>query len=163
MTALGFWKTAHILSAAILFGTGVGIAFFAWFGSRRALGSGDIAGLRLVLRMTVLADACLTAPAVVFQAASGLMLMMLLGWPLVSPWSIAAWLLFVFTGACWLPVVVMQVRLSREADRAPSTDALPDRFHRQFRIWCLLGWPAFAAVVLLYYLMVAKPLSVAAL
>ena len=35
-----FWKTAHILSATILFGTGIGIAFFCWFGYRAALRSG---------------------------------------------------------------------------------------------------------------------------
>jgi uncharacterized membrane protein len=161
VTAISFWKTAHILSAAILFGTGLGIAFFAWFGSRRALKIGDIAGLRLVLRLTVQADAWLTAPAVVFQAVSGVVLLKLLGWPLSSPWSVAAWSLFIFTGACWLPVVVMQARLSREADRASSIGALPARFHRMFRVWFILGWPAFTAVVLLFYLMVAKPLPIA--
>jgi uncharacterized membrane protein len=52
--ALAFWKTAHVLSAAILFGTGLGIAFFCWFGFLRALRTGDIAGLRLVLRLVLL-------------------------------------------------------------------------------------------------------------
>ena len=159
MTALGFWKTAHILSAAILFGGGLVIAFFAWFGSRRALLNGDIAGLRLVMRLTVLADAWLTFPAVLFQAASGLVLMHLYGWALLSPWSIAVWALFALIGACWLPVVWIQTRLSREADRASSTDALPAEFHRLFRIWFILGWPAFLTVILLFYLMVAKPLA----
>jgi uncharacterized membrane protein len=161
MSAITFWKTAHILSAAILFGTGLGIAFFCWFGSRRALRMGDIAGLRLLLRLTVRADAWFTAPAVAFQALSGLVLMDLLGWPLVSRWSLAVWALFLLTGACWLPVVVIQTRLSSEADRTTSVDALPARFHRMFRRWFLLAWPAFAAVMLLFYLMVAKPLAVA--
>lgn len=158
--ALAFWKTAHVLSAAILFGTGLGIAYFCWFGFRRALRTGDIAGLRLVLRLTVLADAWFTAPAVAFQAVSGLVLMQLHGWSLTSPWSVAAWLLFAATGACWLPVVVMQIRLSRDADRVTSIDALPARFHRWFRLWFVLGIPAFAAVVLLFYLMIAKPLAI---
>jgi uncharacterized membrane protein len=158
--ALALWKTAHVLSSAILFGTGLGIAFFCWFGFRRALRTRDIAGLRLVLRLTVVADAWFTAPAVVFQAASGLVLMNLLGWPLASPWSIAAWSLFGFTGACWLPVVAMQIWLSREADRVASVEALPARFHRWFRLWFLLGVPAFTAVVLLFYLMIAKPLPI---
>ena len=158
--ALALWKTAHVLSAAILFGTGLGIAFFCWIGFRRALRTADIAGLRLVLRLTVLADAWFTAPAVVFQAVSGLVLMSLLGWPQASPWSIAVWSLFIFTGACWLPVIVMQVWLSREADRVPSIAALPARFHRWFRLWFVLGIPAFTAVVVLFYLMVAKPLAI---
>ena len=161
VSALDFWKTAHILSAAILFGTGLGIAFFCWFGSRRALRIRDIAGLRLVLRLTVLADAWFTAPAVVFQALSGLVLMRLLGWPLVSPWSLAVWALFLLTGVCWLPVVVIQMRLSQEANRTTSVDALSGHFHRMFQNWFLLAWPAFTAVVLLFYLMVAKPLAVA--
>ncbi len=113
-----------------------------------------------MLRLTVLADAWFTAPAVVFQAASGLVLMILLGWPLASPWSIAVWSLFIFTGACWLPVIVMQVWLSREADRAPSIEALPARFHQWFRLWFVLGIPAFTAVVLLFYLMIAKPFAI---
>jgi uncharacterized membrane protein len=162
-SALAFWKTAHLLSAAILFGTGLGTAFFCWFGYRRALRLGAIAALRATLRLTVIADACFTAPAVVFQAVSGLMLMHLLGWPLVSAWSVAVWGLFVLVGACWLPVVVIQVRLSRESEQAASIAALPARFHHWFRWWFALGIPAFAAVVVIYYLMVAKPLAVAAL
>jgi uncharacterized membrane protein len=157
--ALAFWKT-HVLSAAILLGTGLGIAFFCWFGFLRALRSADIAGLRLVLRLTVLADAWFTAPAVVFQAISGLVLMQLHGWSLTSPWSVTTWLLFALTGACWLPVVVMQIRLSREADRVASIEALPAWFHRWFRLWFALGIPAFTAVVLLFYLMVAKPIAI---
>lgn len=158
--ALAFWKTAHVLSAAILFGTGLGIAFFCWFGFLRALRTADIAGLRLVLRLTVQADALFTAPAVVFQAVSGLVLMQLHGWSHTSPWSITTWSLFALTGACWLPVVVMQIRLSREADRVPSIEALPARFHRWFRLWFVLGIPAFASVVLLFYLMIAKPIAI---
>jgi len=158
--ALAFWKTAHVLSAAILFGTGLGIAFFCWFGYRSGLKSGNIAVLRSALRWTVLADAWFTAPAVVFQAVSGWVLMSLLGWPLASPWSIAVWSLFIITGACWLPVIVMQVWLSREADRVPSIEALPARFHRWFRMWFALGIPAFTAVVLLFYLMIAKPIAI---
>lgn len=158
---LAFWKTAHVLSAAILFGTGLGIAFFCWFSYRAALKSGELAVLRSALRWTVIADACLTAPAVVFQAISGLVLMNRMGWPLTGPWSIAVWGLYLFTGACWLPVVVIQVRLSREAALAASIPALSARFHRQFRIWFVLGIPAFAAVLLIFYLMVAKPLAIA--
>lgn len=158
--ALALWKTAHVLSAAILFGTGLGIAFFCWFGYRSALKTGKIAILRSALRWTVLADAWFTAPAVVFQVVSGLVLMGLLGWPLGSPWSNAVWSLFVFTGACWLPVVAMQFRLSREANRATSIEALPAWFHRLFRLWFALGIPAFTAIVLLFYLMIAKPLAV---
>jgi len=161
VTAFAFWKAAHILSAAIVFGTGLGIAFFCWFGYRNSLRSRDIGALRLALRLTVIADACFTAPAVVFQALSGVVLMSYLGWPLVSAWSIAVWMLFLLAGACWLPVLYIQGRLSRESKRAASIDALPAWFHAWFKRWFALGIPAFAAVIAIYWLMIAKPLAVA--
>jgi uncharacterized membrane protein len=157
-----FWKTAHVVSASVLFGTGLGIAFFCWFGYRSAMRTGDLGALRAALRLTVVADYCFTAPAVVFQAVSGLALMALLGWPWVSPWSIAVYGLFVLIGSCWLPVVWLQIRLSREAVRAHSIEALPAEFHLWFRWWFALGIPAFAGVIGIFYLMLVKPLSVAA-
>ena len=158
-SAWAFWKTVHILSATVLFGTGLGIAFFCWFGYRHALRAFDLGALRATLRLTVIADASLTAPAVVFQAVSGIMLMTLLGWPLLSPWSVAVWSLFVLTGACWLPVVWIQILLWREARDAASIDALSPAFHRRFRLWFALGMPAFAAVIAIFWLMVARPLA----
>jgi uncharacterized membrane protein len=158
--ALAFWKTAHILSAAVLFGTGLGIAFYCWFGYRHAMRAGDIGALRGTMRLTVVADAWLTAPAVVFQAVSGVVLMTLLGWPLLSAWSVTVWALFVFTGACWLPVVWIQILQWREARDAASVSALSDGFHRRFRVWFALGVGAFAAVIIIYWLMVAKPLAI---
>ena len=158
--AFWFWKTAHILSATILLGAGLAIAFFCWFGYRRAIKSAEIVSLRAILRLTVIADAWLTAPAVVIQAVSGIVLMNMLGWPMVSAWSIAAWGLFILVGLCWLPVVAIQIMLNREAGRASSVEALPVRFHRWFNLWFALGVPTFTAVVLLFYLMVAKPLPI---
>ncbi len=159
--AFALWKTAHVLSATILFGTGLGTAFFCWFGYRSARRSGDIGALRAVLRLTVVADAVFTTPAVVFQLISGIVLMRMLGWPYISAWSSATAFLFVLVGACWIPVVAIQRRLDRDARQATSLGALPAAFHRLFRLWFALGVPAFAAVVIIVYLMVAKPLSVA--
>ena len=159
--ALAFWKTAHILSAAVLFGTGLGIAFYCWFGYRHAMRAGDIGALRGTMRLTVVADAWLTAPAVVFQAVSGVVLMTLLGWHFLSAWSVAVWSLFVFTGVCGLPVVRIQILQGRDARDAASVSALSSAFHQRFRIWFALGVGAFAAVIAIYWLMVAKPLAVA--
>ena len=158
MNGLLLLKAAHVLSAAVIFGTGLGIAFFTWFGYRRAMRGGAVEALRSTLRLTVIADACLTAPAVAFQAASGAILMNAHGWPLSSAWSIAVWSLFVLAGACWLPVLVIQARLARAARQAPSVAALGPGFHRMFRWWLALGVIAFACVIAIYWLMVAKPL-----
>ena len=160
MSAHELWKTAHILSGAVIFGTGLGIAFFCWFGYRGAMRSGDIGALRSVLRLTVLADAWFTAVAVAFQAATGLRLMAFLGWSFTSAWSIAVWQLFAIAGAFWIPVVFIQMHLARTARRAPSTEWLPRSFHLWFRAWFALGVPTFLAVIAIYWLMVAKPLAV---
>lgn len=160
MSAHELWKTAHVVSGAVIFGTGLGIAFYCWFGYRGALRSRDIGALRSVLRLTVAADAWLTAVAVAFQAASGLRLMSGLGWPFDSAWSIAVWSLYAFAGACWIPVVFIQVRLARTAQDVPSIEWLPRSFHRWFRLWFALGVPAFLAVIAIFWLMVAKPLAV---
>jgi len=154
------WKTAHILSATILFGSGIGIAFFCWFGYRNAMKSGELVSLRAVLRLTVIADAWLTAPAVVLQAVSGIVLMKSLGWSMASAWSAAVWGLFILVGLCWLPVVWIQIVLKTEAARVSTVEALLPQFHRRFKWWFALGVPAFMAMVLLFYLMVAKPLPV---
>jgi uncharacterized membrane protein len=161
MNGLLWLKAAHVLSAAVIFGTGLGIAFFTWFGYRSAMRAGGLEALRSTLKLTVVADACLTAPAVVFQAVSGVALMQAQGWPHLSAWSLAVWSLFFLAGACWLPVLVIQARLARAARVAASTATLEPAFHRMFRWWFALGTVAFAAVIAIYWLMVAKPLSVA--
>lgn len=155
-----FWKFSHILSATILMGTGIGIAFFCWFGSRQAVARGELGALRIVLRFTVVADAVFTAPAALFQFVSGAMLIEHLGWSWQSPWTLSVLALFALAGACWLPVVWIQIQLSRLANAAPIIAQLPPEFLKLFRIWFLLGLPAFASVVSLIFMMVAKPMAV---
>lgn len=154
-------KTAHVLSAAVLFGTGLGIAFFAWFGYRRAMAIGEIEGVRTVLHLTVIADTWFTAPAVVIQLVSGIALTRMNGWPLTGPWALTSLGLFALVGLLWLPVVVMQIRMDRAAKRARAVAELGPGFHRRFTLWFVLGVPAFLLVLVLYYLMVAKPIAIA--
>jgi uncharacterized membrane protein len=160
MDAHVLWKLVHLLSAAVLFGTGVGIAFFAWFGYKRAMAIGEIDGLRAVLRLTVIGDTFFTAPAVVMQLASGVILVKLNHWSLASPWAATALGLFGVVGLLWLPVVVIQIRMSREANRAASIGELMPGFHRRYVAWFVLGVPAFLLVIGIFYLMIAKPLAV---
>ena len=61
-------------------------------------------------------------------------------------------------GACWLPVVWLQIQLSKMADAAlASGQPLPARYWRYARWWEGLGYPAFIAVLVVFYLMVNKP------
>jgi uncharacterized membrane protein len=147
-------KLLHVLSSTVLFGTGMGIAFFMWMAHR----TGAPAMIAHTARVVVIADAVFTATAVVVQPLTGFALMVLLGYPLREPWIAASLVLFVGVGACWLPVVWIQARLRRLAAGAAAAQApLPERYHRLFRLWFMLGWPAFAGVIAIFALMVAKP------
>ncbi|MGY0618220.1 DUF2269 family protein [Lysobacter sp. A378] len=147
-------KWVHILSSTLLFGTGFGIAFFMWVAHLR----GDARVIAETARTVVIADMCFTAPAVVVQLLSGLWLVDALGLPLSTLWVRAALLLFFVTGACWLPVLWLQ-KCARDLARQAVEDgvALPATYHRVMRWWFVLGWPAFIAVIAIFWLMVTKP------
>ena len=146
-------KLAHIVSAAVLFGTGVGIAYFML----TAHLSRNIEALRVVTRNVILADWIFTATAVVIQPLTGGALMLHAGWSPASDWFKWVVALYVATGACWLPVVALQYRMARCARMASSYAALGADYHRAFRLWALLGVPAFIMVLALYALMVFRP------
>jgi uncharacterized membrane protein len=154
MTLYTALKFVHVLSSTLLFGTGLGTAFFMWMSHR----SGNIAAIATAARITVLADWLFTMPAVIVQPVTGVLLMRMVGYPPTSSWLQAAIGLYLLAGACWLPVVFLQMRmrtLSAEALRAGAS--LPAQYHRCMRWWFTLGWPAFIAVVVTFWLMVAKP------
>ena len=147
-------KFVHIVSAMLLFGTGLGTAFFMWMSHR----SGDVAAIATAARITVRADWLFTTPAVIVQPLTGFALMRLGGWAWSTPWLQLALALYLVAGACWLPVVALQLRartLSAEALRRSA--ALPPEYHRCMRWWFALGWPAFIAVLAITWLMAAKP------
>ena len=147
-------KFIHIVSSAVLFGTGLGIAFFMWMAHR----TGDARAIAQTARTVVIADAVFTASAVVVQLATGLGLAAIAGFSLREPWLVAALALYVFVGACWLPVVWIQLRLRDLArDAAAAGTALPARYRRLFGIWFWLGWPAFVGVLVIFALMIWKP------
>ena len=147
-------KWVHILASTLLFGTGLGIAFFMWLAHLR----GDVRVIAATARTVVIADACFTAPAVVVQLGTGLWLTQLLGLPMDVFWVKTALVLFFVIGACWLPVLWLQVRARDLAARALADGTpLPPAYHRAMRMWFWLGWPAFISVIVIFWLMVMKP------
>ena len=147
-------RLIHILSAAVLFGTGLGIAFFMFVAVR----GGDVAHIAHTGRHVVLADAIFTAVAVIVQPVSGFWLAQIVGYPLMSNWLLCTYVLYGVTGAAWLPVVWIQMRLSKLAGLAEENGTKLDaEFHRLFRIWFWLGWPGFLSVFGIFILMVFRP------
>jgi uncharacterized membrane protein len=147
-------KWLHILSSTVLFGTGLGSAYYMFFTCLR----GDAAMVAHVARLVVIADWVFTATTIVVQPLTGLWLVHLAGIPLGSAWIVWSFVLYFVAGACWIPVVVIQIRMRRLAEEAAAqSKPLSAAFWRLFRWWTALGVPAFIALVVVFYLMVAKP------
>ena len=147
-------KWIHILSSTVLFGTGIGIAFFLFMAHL----SRDVASIAAVARIVVIADWLFTTPAVIIQPLSGWWLMTEAGFPITQRWLWISIALYLLAGVCWLPVVWIQLRLRKMAQTAQQThQVLPARYWRLAAIWTILGLPAFSALLMVFYLMIAKP------
>lgn len=147
-------KYLHILGATVLLGTGSGIAFFMVVAHR----TGTPSTIAAVARIVVLADFVFTATAVVLQPISGILLALNVGYSLGEGWIVLSILLYLLTGAFWLPVVRMQIRMRDIAEAASSSGApLPAAYHRLFWTWFACGFPAFAAVAGIVWLMITRP------
>jgi len=154
MTAYFALKFLHVVGAAVLLGTGAGIAFFMVMAHRTK----DAATVAGVARTVVVADFLFTATAVVAQPVTGVLLAWHLGYTLVERWIIVSVSLYLVTGAFWLPVVWMQMRMRDLALASACTgQPLPPAYHRLFRMWFAFGFPAFASVLAIFWLMIAKP------
>ncbi|KAB8044260.1 DUF2269 family protein [Janthinobacterium aquaticum] len=147
-------KWLHIVSSTLLFGTGIGSAWYLLF----AVLSRNVAAIAVVTRIVVFADWVFTGTTMIAQPATGFYLVHLAGYPLHSPWLMYSIVLFVIAALCWLPVVWLQMRLrDLSAAAAAAGTPLPPAFWRYFKAWVLLGIPAFFAFLAVFYLMVAKP------
>lgn len=149
-----FVKWLHVLSSTVLFGTGLGTAYYMFHASRTR----DPRIAAAVIRRAVIADWTFTTPSVILQPLTGLWLMQLAGFPWSTPWIAWSIALYLVAGAAWIPVVWIQIRMRGIAsDSASHGTELPDDFWRLLRIWVALGMVAFPAIVAVFYLMVVKP------
>jgi uncharacterized membrane protein len=141
-------KLVHILSATVLFGTGMGTAFFML----KAYLSQNDQAMKITTNTVVLADWLFTTPAVVIQLATGLWLTSKLNIAYDSSWFVAVISLYALVGLCWVPVVWIQIRIR---DLIAGGSARDD-YRQLMRVWMALGVPAFGSVIVIFYLMVSK-------
>jgi uncharacterized membrane protein len=147
-------RMIHILSATLLFGTGLGTAFHGLLAYRTR----DPKVMAAVGRSVVWADWLFTTPAVIVQPITGVFLVAMGGHDFTAGWVLLGSALYVFTGLCWLPVVWLQIRIRRIAEACvQSGEPLPLRVFTYVRLWFILGWPAFIAVIGIFYLMIFRP------
>ena len=152
--AVELLRWVHVIGAAVLLGTGAGIAFFMLMANRTR----DPWIVAHVAGTVVVADLLFTATAIVLQPITGALLAKSVGWPLTAPWILASLVLYVVAGLFWLPVVWMQWRM-RDLARAAAAagEPLPVEYHRLFRAWVLFGIPAFGSVLGIIWLMLTRP------
>jgi uncharacterized membrane protein len=154
MTSYLILKFLHIIGATVLFGTGVGIAFFML----QAHKTGNAAVIAATARIVVVADFLFTATAVVLQPVTGWLLAERAGFSVFSGWIALSLVLYVIIGCFWLPVVWMQARMRDLAFAAVANSSpLPEAYHRLFRLWFAFGLPAFVSILVIFWLMIAKP------
>jgi len=147
-------KWVHVISSTLLFGTGIGSAFYLLMASLNR----DAKVAFFVAKKVVIADWLFTATSVVLQPLTGLYMVHRLHLPLTATWIMWSFVLYFVAGACWLPVVWLQIRMRELArDAAARNVALPAAYWTYFRIWFALGIPAFVALLIVFYLMIAKP------
>jgi uncharacterized membrane protein len=147
-------KWLHILSSVLLVGTGFGSAFYLFFINR----THNVHAIAAVARLVVRADFWFTTPAVIVQPVTGLAMVWMAGFSLSQTWLIWTLILYAMAGICWLPVVWLQVRMLKMAtDAAFNNTSLPDDYWRYAQYWEWLGYPAFIAMLVVYGLMVFKP------
>lgn len=148
------YKWMHILSSVLLVGTGLGSAFYLFF----TLRTRNVQAIAGVSRLVVIADWCFTTPAIFIQPLTGYLMMRTVGYTFELAWLKHTLWLYALAGICWLPVVWLQIRLrdiAREAANAQTE--LPELFWRYAKRWELLGYPAFVAMLVIYWLMVFRP------
>ena len=147
-------RFVHIIGATVLLGTGAGIAFFMVMSNR----SNDPRLIAHVAGIVVIADTLFTATAAVLQPISGYLLARQVGWPILEGWVFWSLGLYVIVGLFWLPGVWLQIRMRDLAIEARDAGtALPPSYHRLYRWWFAFGFPAFAAVLAIVWLMLTRP------
>jgi uncharacterized membrane protein len=155
MTLYFIIKYLHVLGAIVILGTGTGIAFFMLMAHR----SGDPAFIARTAATVVIADMLFTATAVVLQPVTGGLLMMLSSTSFGEQWLATSLALYVVAGLFWIPVIFMQIEMRDLAGAAVALNTpLPRRYFALYRRWFMFGIPGFGSVMVILWLMIAKPL-----
>ncbi|WP_076863308.1 DUF2269 family protein [Bradyrhizobium mercantei] len=154
MTLYFLIKYLHVLGAIVILGTGTGIAFFML----AAHCTHDAAFIARTAATVVIADMIFTLSAVLLQPVSGALLMMLSATGLTERWLLVSLALYALAGVFWVPVIFMQIEM-RDLARAAADKGLPlpPRYFALFRRWFLCGIPGFGSVMIILWLMIAKP------
>lgn len=149
-------KFIHILSAVVVAGTGTGIAFFMLMASR----SNNPEAIKVTAKNVILADWLFTLPSVLTLLITGPLLMTKLGYSFSSPWFLWVLGLFLFVGSCWVPVLRIQYKLYQASNSMTLESGVTREFKKLMGLWVALGILAFSAILVIFWLMIFKPVPV---
>jgi len=150
-----FVKYLHVLGAIVILGTGTGIAFFMLMAHR----SRDASFIARTASTVVIADMVFTLTAVLLQPVTGGVLMTLSSTAFSELWISTSLGLYAVAGLFWVPVIFMQIEMRDLARHAAAESAaLPPRYFALFRRWFAFGIPGFGSVMVILWLMIAKPI-----
>lgn len=147
-------KWLHVLSSTVLFGTGIGSAFYLL----TAVTTRNPVLIAHLARWVVRADWVFTATTAVLQPLTGWWMLRIADFEPTTRWVVWSLGLYALAIACWLPVVWLQMRMRDLAEVAyRRAEALPKAFWYCFACWVALGVPALTAFLAIFWLMVFKP------
>ena len=154
METFSLLELLHILGAMVLFGSGLGIAFFMVAASR----SGNVALIAGTARIVVIADIALMATAFVLQPITGLGMAHIAHIHLWQSWIAISLGLYAVIGLLWLPGFWLRLQMREMAATALAAGTpLPERYRQFMRLWYWCGAPGFVAIITILYFMVTQP------
>ena len=138
-----------------MLGAGAGSAFYV----SRAHREGNLHAIRFVLKNVILADWLFTVPPIALIPVTGVWMMRLKGYAFSDLWIWLSLTLFVIAGLCWVPAAFFQYKMKALAESALDKERLPATYWKFERLWRVLGVAAFPAMLVIFTLMIFKPVG----
>ena len=148
-------KFVHVLAAAAMFGTWLGLAAFMWLAHR----SKNTSVVALISQFVVTIEKTVMIPAIVLQPLSGFPLAYAIGLqPFSELWILISLAVFAAIVVCWVLAMRAEIRirnLAREA--ALESEPLPKSYRQKFRTWRLLAVLLLLGMMCVFALMIWQP------
>ena len=147
-------KFVHVLAAAAMFGTALGVALFMLLADR----SGNVSVIAVTARFAVGVELMVMIPALALQPISGFPLVSTIGLSFGEFWIVASLLVYAVVVIGWLAVLLLEIRIRDLTQEAVlSRVPLPEDYHGLFRLYSALVWPTLAAMIAVFALMIWQP------
>ena len=155
MTLYSWLEWLHILSAIVLFGSAIAIAWFKWSGDR----TGDVHAIHTINQQVRAAGWIFTAPTLILQPVTGIILAVQSNRSLAEDWIAGSLVLYAVAAGCWTYGVRMQSRMLAlsAATAVEEGRPLPAQYATVARWWRGLHIAMLASFLAILWIMVFKP------